>query len=101
MESFLARAWNDGYRAVLVITGKGVQGDGILRRRTPEWLAAPPPAPHRRRHLRGRPPPRRGRGPVRGAEAQAAGLRPTGFRKIRVARGPPRRRRAGSASGRS
>jgi DNA-nicking Smr family endonuclease len=26
---------------VLVITGKGVQGDGILRRRTPEWLAEP------------------------------------------------------------
>ena len=26
---------------MLVITGKGVQGDGVLRRRTPEWLAAP------------------------------------------------------------
>jgi DNA-nicking Smr family endonuclease len=24
-----------------VITGKGVQGDGVLRRRVPEWLAAP------------------------------------------------------------
>lgn len=41
LERFLARAWDEGYRAVLVITGKGVQGDGILRRRTPEWLAAP------------------------------------------------------------
>lgn len=41
LEGFLRRAWDDGYRAVLVITGKGVQGDGILRRRTPEWLAAP------------------------------------------------------------
>jgi DNA-nicking Smr family endonuclease len=41
LESFLARAWNDGWRAVLVITGKGVQGDGILKRRAPEWLAAP------------------------------------------------------------
>lgn len=41
LESFLRRAWEDGYRAVLVITGKGLQGDGILRRRTPEWLAAP------------------------------------------------------------
>lgn len=41
LENFLARAWDEGYRAVLVITGKGVQGDGILRRRTPEWLAAP------------------------------------------------------------
>ena len=26
---------------MLVITGKGVQGDGILKRHTPEWLAAP------------------------------------------------------------
>jgi DNA-nicking Smr family endonuclease len=41
LEAFLQRAWDEGYRAVLVITGKGVQGDGILRRRTPEWLAAP------------------------------------------------------------
>ena len=41
LENFLVRAWDEGYRAVLVITGKGVQGDGILRRRTPEWLAAP------------------------------------------------------------
>jgi DNA-nicking Smr family endonuclease len=38
---FLRRAWDDGYRAVLVITGKGVQGDGVLRRRAPEWLGAP------------------------------------------------------------
>ena len=41
LEAFLRRAQDEGYRAVLVITGKGVQGDGILRRRTPEWLAAP------------------------------------------------------------
>lgn len=41
LESFVRRAWEDGYRAVLVITGKGVQGDGILRRRAPEWLGAP------------------------------------------------------------
>ncbi|HKR87801.1 MAG TPA: Smr/MutS family protein, partial [Phenylobacterium sp.] len=41
LESFLHRAWDEGFRAVLVITGKGLQGDGILRRRTPEWLAAP------------------------------------------------------------
>jgi DNA-nicking Smr family endonuclease len=27
---------------VLVITGKGALGDGVLRRRTPEWLAEPP-----------------------------------------------------------
>lgn len=41
LEVFLRRAWDEGYRAVLVITGKGIYGDGILRRRTPEWLAAP------------------------------------------------------------
>ena len=41
LESFLRRAAGDGLRAVLVITGKGVQGDGVLRRRAPEWLAAP------------------------------------------------------------
>jgi DNA-nicking Smr family endonuclease len=41
LERFLARAWDEGYRAVLVITGKGVQGDGVLKRAAPEWLAAP------------------------------------------------------------
>ena len=41
LEAFLVRAWDEGWRAVLVITGKGVQGDGVLKRRTPEWLAAP------------------------------------------------------------
>ena len=45
LEGFLHRAWNEGYRAVLVITGKGLFGDGILKRRTPEWLAAPHLAP--------------------------------------------------------
>jgi DNA-nicking Smr family endonuclease len=32
----------DGARVILVITGKGTLGEGILRRQTPEWLAAPP-----------------------------------------------------------
>ncbi|MDB5425871.1 MAG: hypothetical protein JWQ29_3287 [Phenylobacterium sp.] len=41
LEGFLTRAWNEGSRAVLVITGKGVRGDGVLKRRAPEWLAAP------------------------------------------------------------
>lgn len=41
LEAFLGRAWTEGWRAVLVITGKGIQGDGVLRRRTPEWLGAP------------------------------------------------------------
>lgn len=42
LESYLLRVWEDGCREVLVITGKGTQGDGVLRRFTPEWLAAPP-----------------------------------------------------------
>ncbi len=41
LEAFLDRAWNEGWRAVLVITGKGVQGDGVLKKRTPDWLGAP------------------------------------------------------------
>jgi DNA-nicking Smr family endonuclease len=45
LEAFLRRAWDQGERAVLVITGKGVRGDGVLRRRAPEWLAAPHLAP--------------------------------------------------------
>lgn len=41
LDAFLRRSHDDGLRAVLVITGKGTLGDGILRRRTPEWLADP------------------------------------------------------------
>ena len=41
LEGFLANAFHEGWRAVLVVTGKGVQGDGVLKRRAPEWLAAP------------------------------------------------------------
>lgn len=40
LEGFLRRAWDEGHRSVLVITGKGSRGDGILRRAAPEWLAA-------------------------------------------------------------
>jgi len=39
---FIARAQEEGFRAVLVITGKGALGDGVLRRHVPEWLAAAP-----------------------------------------------------------
>lgn len=42
LHGFIARAQERGDRAVLIITGKGVQGDGILRRRVPDWLAEPP-----------------------------------------------------------
>ncbi len=40
LRGFLLRAYDQGLRAALVITGRGVQGSGVLRRRTPEWLAA-------------------------------------------------------------
>lgn len=40
--SFLRRAYEDGVRYVLVITGKGARSDGILRRAVPGWLATPP-----------------------------------------------------------
>lgn len=40
LDVFLQRAFDDGWRAVLVITGKGVQGDGVLKKRVPEWLGA-------------------------------------------------------------
>jgi DNA-nicking Smr family endonuclease len=39
LERFVLRSWDEGLRAILVITGKGVRGDGVLRRMTPEWLA--------------------------------------------------------------
>jgi DNA-nicking Smr family endonuclease len=35
---FLPQAQAQGERAVLVITGKGPRGDGVLRRHTPDWL---------------------------------------------------------------
>jgi DNA-nicking Smr family endonuclease len=42
LTAFILRAHAEGERTVLVITGKGALGDGVLRRRTPEWLAEPP-----------------------------------------------------------
>ena len=42
LTGFLQHACAKGWRAVLVITGKGSRGDGVLRRMTPEWLSAPP-----------------------------------------------------------
>ncbi|MDN5926771.1 MAG: Smr/MutS family protein [Hyphomicrobiales bacterium] len=42
--SFLHRAYADGRRHVLVITGKGEssRSDGVLRRAVPAWFATPP-----------------------------------------------------------
>jgi DNA-nicking Smr family endonuclease len=42
LHGFIERQHAEGARAVLVITGKGMLGDGVLRRRVPEWLAEPP-----------------------------------------------------------
>ena len=42
LHDFLLRAHEDGVRAVLVITGKGRTGGGVLRARTPEWLGEAP-----------------------------------------------------------
>ncbi len=39
---FVLHARAQGERAVLVITGKGTLGDGVLRRRVPDWLGEPP-----------------------------------------------------------
>lgn len=39
--SFLRRAQAAGLRHVLVITGKGSTGDGVLRRAVPGWLVTP------------------------------------------------------------
>ncbi|HZZ35661.1 MAG TPA: Smr/MutS family protein [Caulobacteraceae bacterium] len=45
LTAFMARAYDQGWRAVLVITGKGALGDGVLRRQAPEWLAQAPIRP--------------------------------------------------------
>lgn len=41
LKAFLFRARDAGLRAVLVITGKGSRGDGVIRRRLSDWLADP------------------------------------------------------------
>jgi len=46
LAGFIRRSVDDGWRAALVITGKGVSGDGVLRRRVPDWLAEAPIREH-------------------------------------------------------
>ena len=41
LHGFIQRAYDTGVRSVLVITGRGYTGDGVLRRYTPEWLSEP------------------------------------------------------------
>lgn len=40
--AFLHRAHASGQRYVLVITGKGSTGGGVLRRSVPQWFSTPP-----------------------------------------------------------
>jgi DNA-nicking Smr family endonuclease len=41
LKAFVQQAFANDYRAVLVITGKGVAETGLLKRMAPEWLADP------------------------------------------------------------
>ena len=41
LKSFIAYHRAQGHRWVLVITGRGVRGEGRLRKALPEWLSAP------------------------------------------------------------
>ncbi len=41
VRAFVLSAVHQGHRAVLIITGKGATGEGVLRRATPDWLAEP------------------------------------------------------------
>lgn len=49
LDGFIGRAAAAGKRLLLVITGKGSDGDGILRRMLPRWINA---GPHAARVLR-------------------------------------------------
>jgi DNA-nicking Smr family endonuclease len=40
LDRFVRQCWKDGRRMLLVITGKGSGGEGVLRRGVPRWLAA-------------------------------------------------------------
>ncbi|MCW9039195.1 MAG: Smr/MutS family protein [Rhodospirillales bacterium] len=42
LNAFIARAHEAGRRCVLVITGKGTRGEGVLRAQVPHWLNMPP-----------------------------------------------------------
>ena len=41
LKAFVQQAYANDYRAILVITGKGVAENGVLKRNAPEWLADP------------------------------------------------------------
>jgi DNA-nicking Smr family endonuclease len=41
LKAFVQQAYANDYRAILVITGKGIADTGVLKRFAPEWLADP------------------------------------------------------------
>jgi DNA-nicking Smr family endonuclease len=49
LDRFIAGAVKAGARVLIVVTGKGKQGEGVLRRHVPEWLKL---GPHASRILR-------------------------------------------------
>jgi len=46
LDRFVRQCWKDGKRMLLVITGKGSVGEGVLRRGVPRWLASGEHAAH-------------------------------------------------------
>ncbi len=46
LDRFVRQAWKNGQRMLLVITGKGSGGEGVLRRGVPRWLASGEHAAH-------------------------------------------------------
>ena len=42
LQQFIATALQNGFRNILVITGKGRMGQGVLRKNVPQWLSEPP-----------------------------------------------------------
>jgi len=46
LEGAIERAWGAGRRLLLVVTGKGFNGDGVLRQQVPRWLNQSPLREH-------------------------------------------------------
>ena len=46
LQQFIATALQNGLRNILVITGKGRAGQGVLRTNVPQWLSEPPLSDH-------------------------------------------------------
>jgi DNA-nicking Smr family endonuclease len=55
LDRFVRNAWQEGLRVLLIITGKGSGGEGVLRRSLPHWLEAGEHAPRVLRLTRAQP----------------------------------------------